>query len=166
MKFGKIARAAVIACACMMVIGALVGCTAQNSAESEQQAENRHYMSTVNTTVDELSTRLESFEDAVSRGDVVTMRTQADNAFKTIDALAAIEAPEALAEIQKGYTEGSAALKDALNAYVALFTEIESATDEHPFDFSTYDERIKAIQDQYNDGVAKLEAADKKATEL
>mgnify|MGYP006896730393 CR=1 FL=1 len=42
-----------------------------------------------------LKSRLESFTDAVSRGDVVGMRTQADNAFKAIDDLNNLNVPDA-----------------------------------------------------------------------
>ena len=48
-----------------------------------------------------LKSRLESFTDAVSRGDVVGMRTQADNAFKAIDDLNNLTSPT-----PQGYPEG------------------------------------------------------------
>ena len=123
-------------------------------------------MSSVSTSIDELSERLGGFEDAVSRGDTVAMRTQADNAFKALDALSAIEAPEPLKDVQAGYVDGCNTLRDALNDYIALYTEIDSATEDHPFDYATYNDRLKGIQDKYNDGISKLEAADQKAAEL
>lgn len=162
----RLARVFSLAFAGVLMVMALGGCVQQDSTATDQQTESRQYMSTVNQTVEELSDRLASFEDAVSRGDAVSMRTQADNAFKTLDSLAAIEAPDELEEVQSGYVDGCNDLKEALNAYIDLYTEIDSATDEHPFDYSTYDERIAAIQDQYNSGISKLEAADQKATEL
>ncbi len=166
MKNSKIARIATVVVAGVLMAFALGGCVPQGSAANEEQTANRQYMSTVSTAMDELENRLEGFEDAVSRSDAVAMRTQADNAFKSLDALAALEAPEPLKEVQAGYVDGCTALKDALNAYIALYTEIDSATAEHPFDYSTYDARLKDIQDAYNDGIAKLEAADQKAAEL
>ena len=69
-------------------------------------------------------------------------------------------------DLQKGYVDGCTALKDALNGYVDLYTEIDSATEEHPFDFGTYDDRIKAVQDKYNEGVNALKAADEEALKL
>ena len=57
-------------------------------------------------------------------------------------------------------------LKDAMNAYIGLYSEIESATDDQPFDYGTYDERLKAIQDQYDKGIGKLQSGDNKASEL
>ena len=62
-------------------------------AAAQQQSENRQYMTQVNQTMDDLKSRLESFTDAVSRGDVVGMRTQADNAFKAIDDLNNLTSP-------------------------------------------------------------------------
>lgn len=166
MKQRKFARLAALVCAGAMLAALLVGCTQQDSAASEQQAASRQYMSSVNQSMEDLSSRLEGFEDAVSRGDAVTMRTQADNAFKALDNLTAIEPPEELKDVHAGYVDGCKELREALSAYVSLYTEIDSATAEHPFDYATYNDRLKAIQDQYNDGIAQLEAADKKATEL
>ena len=103
-------------------------------------------MTQVNQTMDDLKSRLESFTDAVSRGDVVGMRTQADNAFKAIDDLNNLNVPDALKDIQKEYVDGTADLKDALNSYIDLYTEIDSATEEQPFDYSTYDQRIQDIK--------------------
>lgn len=166
MKLRKLARIAAVACAGLLVVASLAGCAQQQTAATEEQTANRQYMSAVSQSMDDLSERLGSFEDAVARGDAVTMRTQADNAFKALDSLSALEAPEALGEVQVGYVDGCNALKEALSSYVDLYTEISSATDDHPFDYSTYSDRLTVIQDTYNDGIAKLEAADKKATEL
>ena len=72
---------------------ALGGCTAaQNETQaSGQQMANRQYMAQVNQKMESLTERLSGFSDAVSRGDVVTMRTQADNAFKVIEGLSGID---------------------------------------------------------------------------
>lgn len=166
MKRNRFLRVVALACVGVLALAAFTGCVQQSNTANEQQSAGRQYMSSVNQTIEELSSRLESFEAAVSRGDAVTMRTQADNAFKTLDSLVAIEAPEELESVQAGYVEGCNKLKDALNAYVELYTEIDSATEEHPFDYSTYDERIKAVQERYDEGVSLLEEADKKAAEF
>ena len=110
-----------------------------------------------------LDSRLSDFVDAVSRGDVVTMRTQADNAFKVLDDLSSLEAPEPLKDVAAGYVDGANSLKDALNSYIQLYTEIDGATASEPFDWSTYDSRLQAIQDAYNAGIDKLKAADEAA---
>lgn len=159
-------RLIAVACGMLMAVGLLAGCMSPNTGATDQQKANRTYMTKVNQAMEDLSERLVSFDDAVSRGDAVTMRTQADNAFKAIDDLAAIETPDAMKELQEGYVNGCNTLKDALSAYVDLYTEIAAATDEDAFDYATYDERLKVVQDKYNEGIEQLKAADEKALEL
>lgn len=164
MKITKTLRVAVLACAGLMLVLALAGCAQQNSQQDAEQAANRAYMSQVNQIMENLDKRLDSFEAAVSRGDTVTMRTQADNAFKAIDELDVLEVPEVLKDVHQGYIDGCSELEGVLNAYIQLYSDIDSQGES--FDYSTYDARLKEIQDKYNAGVEKLEEADKKATEL
>lgn len=166
MKHTRFVKAMVAVCAGVLMVAALGGCAQQDTAATQQQSENRQYMTQVNQSMDDLKTRLESFTDAVSRGDVVGMRTQADNAFKAIDDLNNIDVPDALKDIQAEYVDGSNDLKDALNSYIELYTEIDSATEDQPFDYSTYDQRIQDIKKQYDEGIGKLQSGDNKATEL
>ena len=154
---------AIIGAALAMTLG---GCMAQNNTANTQQTENRQYMSQVNQTLEDLTSRLDNFNQAVSNNDLVGMKTQAESAFKAIDDLNALEAPDALKDVQTAYVDGCNDLKDALNLYVDLYTEIENATEEEPFDYSTYDSRLKEIQDKYDSGISKLEEGDKKANEL
>lgn len=165
MKHTRFAKVLVAMFAGVLMVAALGGCAQQDTAAAQQQSENRQYMTQVNQTMDDLKSRLESFTDAVSRGDVVGMRTQADNAFKSIDDLNKLEAPEDLKDIQQAYVDGTGTLKEALSSYVDLYTEIDSATDEQPFDWASYDERIGEIQSQYDAGIAQLEEGDQKAAE-
>ena len=165
MSFNVLSKSISLVCSGVLAAAMLAGCTApQNSATSEQKA-NREYMSEVNQKVDSLSDKLSDFKDAVSRNDVVNMKTTAANAGKVLDDLAAVEAPDELADIQSNYIEGTKALETALNAYVDLYTEIDSATDANPFDWSTYDARVATIQQQYDQGVAALKAGDEAAAE-
>ena len=166
MKHTRFVKAVDAVCAGVLMVAALGGCAQQDTAATQQQSENRQYMTQVNQSMDDLKTRLESFTDAVSRGDVVGMRTQADNAFKAIDDLNNIDVPDALKDIQAEYVDGSNDLKDALNSYIELYTEIDSATEDQPFDYSTYDQRIQDIKKQYDEGIGKLQSGDNKATEL
>lgn len=146
---------------CVVVLACVaVGCTAQDTEAQDAQAANRQYMTQVNQQMEDLSANLSLFADAVSNNDVVSMRTQADSAFKVIDELAAVEAPEALADVQAEYVGGCAKLEEALSAYVALYTEIETATEEQPFDYGSYDSRLTDIQKLYDEGVAQLKAGD------
>jgi outer membrane murein-binding lipoprotein Lpp len=146
--------------------GLLAGCMSPNTGATDQQQANRTYMTQVNRAMEDLNGRLAGFDEAVAQGNPVNMRAKADDAFAAIDDLAAIETPDAMKDLQKGYVDGCTALKDALNGYVDLYTEIDSATEEHPFDFGTYDDRIKAVQDKYNEGVNALKAADEEALKL
>lgn len=155
-------------CAAALSVAVLGGCMPQQqtSAASQAQSDNRAYMTQVNQTMETLQTRLNGFSDAVSRGDVVTMRTQADNAFKALDELDSQEAPDALKDVKQCYVDGSEQLESALNAYIELYTEIDSATDAQPFDWSTYDQRLADIQAAYNSGIEKLQEGDKTAADL
>lgn len=166
MKHTRFAKVLVAMFAGVLMVAALGGCAQQDTAAAQQQSENRQYMTQVNQTMDDLKSRLESFTDAVSRGDVVGMRTQADNAFKAIDDLNNLNVPDALKDIQKEYVDGTADLKDALNSYIDLYTEIDSATEEQPFDYFTYDQRIQDIKSKYDEGIGKLQSGDNKASEL
>lgn len=161
-----VTRIVALACAAALLTAALTGCMQQTSAATDEQTANRQYMAQVNQKMEDLGEKLESFNDAVSRGDLVGMRTQADTAYKALDDLAAIEAPEVLTELQSGYVDGCDMLEEALTSYVELYTELESASSEHPFDYATYDSRLESIQDLYNKGIAKLEETDLKASEL
>ena len=48
------------------------------------------------------------------------------SAFEAIDALAAIDTPDAMKDLQTNYVDGCNKLKDALNSYIDLYTEISS----------------------------------------
>lgn len=148
-------------------LAALFGCAPKAQTEEQQaQQKNRDYMTQVNQSMDDLDTELDGFIDAVSRGDVVSMRTQADDAFAELDALADIKAPEGLEDVQASYTEGSQALEEALNGYIDLYTEIDSATADDPFDWGSYDSRIAQIKTKYDEGIEKLQSADNLAASM
>lgn len=163
MKQSLMTRIAGIACAAVLATGALAGCMPQNAGT--QQTAERSYLTQVNQTIEDLRERLDGFIDAVSRGDVVSMRTQADNAYQAIDDLSKVEAPDAMKAVQEDYVAGANSLKDALNAYIDLYTEIDAATDAQPFDWSSYDARIASIKELYDEGIGKLQAGDNAATE-
>lgn len=166
MNRSKMTRILAALCAAVLMVGTLVGCAGieQNSEEAKAQAENRQFISDVNAIMEELSQRLGSFNDAVSRGDVITMRTQADDAFKVLDNLESLEAPEVLQDVKQGYVDGSKQLKDALNAYITLYTDLAA----NPSAVSTdaYKERLASIQDTYDQAVEKLKSTDEAATQL
>ena len=165
MKRSMLIKAVGVMRAAFVAVAALAGCASQESAATKQQSENRQYMTQVNQTMEDLQSRLDGFTDAVSRGDLVGMRTQADNAYKALDELGKLNVPDDLKDIQQEYVDGTNKLKDALNAYIELYTEIDSATEAQPFDYSTYDQRIADIKSQYDEGIGKLQSGDNKASE-
>ena len=165
MKRSMLINAVGFMCAAFVAVAALAGCASLESAAKKQKSENRQYMTQVNQTMEDLQSRLDGFTDAVSRGDLVGMRTQADNAYKALDELGKLNVPDDLKDIQQEYVDGTNKLKDALNAYIELYTEIDSATEAQPFDYSTYDQRIADIKSQYDEGIGKLQSGDNKASE-
>ena len=156
----NIVKLGALVCAIALACGMLAGCanTGANTASSEQQA-NRAYMSQVNEIMEQLGLGLDSFVDAVSRGDIVNMRTQADNAYQALDKLDALEAPEELKDVQDKYKEGTSKLREALDGYITLYTDMSGAS----FDMSTYDKRIAEIQALYDEGIGLMEEGDKAA---
>jgi soluble cytochrome b562 len=153
----------IFALVCTFAVFALVlaGCSTQSSDQEKQQQANRDYMTQMSQKMDELNSRLETFNEAVSNNDVVAMQTQADNAYKIIDEAEKLEAPSALSDIANNYNEGLSSLRKALDAYIDLYTEINSGS----FDWDTYDSRLSDVQKLYDDGISKLEEADKAASE-
>ena len=160
MKQGIFAKLGSCACAAALAV-ALTGCAspAANSATEAQQA-NRAYMSQVNETMVELDENLDLFVDAVSRGDVVNMRTQASNAYRSLDKLSELKVPDELKSVSESYASGASKLREALDAYIDLYTDLAKDEDAEAAD---YDARIAKIQALYDEGVAALQAGDKTA---
>ena len=157
MKRNSVIVLAIVACALAFGM-TLAGCTQGASTQAtDVQKANRAYMSQVNETMVELDASLEQFVDAVSRGDVVNMRTQADNAYKVLDKLAAIEAPEDLKDVRDSYVNGATKLRQALDAYINLYTEMANGSS---VDKAAYEARIAEIQGLYDEGVALLQKGD------
>lgn len=144
----------------------LWGCATPGAGTADEQSANRAYMSQVNQILNELSTELNDFDEAVARGDVVAMRTEADQAFKTLQQFHNLDVPSDLATVNDDYEIGIDSLRSALDGYITLYTEIESATEAHPFNYSTLDERIKVIQDLYDEGISHLKSGDETAADL
>ena len=162
MKSGVIAKIAAAACVTALAACLMTGCFGGPAATmNEEQQANRAYMSQVNQTMEELDSSLDGFVDAVSRGDVVNMRSQADSAYKTLDKLERIEVPDDMADIQESYVEGTSKLREALDGYIELYTDESNPG----FDWSGYDKRIAEVQKLYDDGVTALEAGDEAAAQ-
>lgn len=148
-----------VICIAALCLGALAACSNPASNIDSSQQSNRSYMSKVNGIMDQLGDNLGSFVDAVSRGDLVNMRTQAENAYRSLDDLAKLEAPEGLEDVQKSYVDGTEKLRKALNDYIDLYTAAQSDS----FDQSTYEEKLASIQSLYDEGVELLKKGDETA---
>lgn len=149
----------VITCILVLCFGVVAGCSnAASNTDSTQQA-NRSYMSKMNSIMEQLGENLDSFVDAVSRGDLVNMRTQADNAYRSFDDMSALEVPDDLKDVHQSYIDGTAKLREALNAYIDLYTSAESGT----LDQSTYASKLSNVQSLYDEGVEILKKADETA---
>lgn len=151
---------------CFGAILILSSCASTTNAEEEEASTNREYMSRVSRIMDDLTAELEGFSDAVAQGNFVSLRTQAEGASKVIDEFDKIEVPDNLKDIHSEYVAGGKDLRDALSDYIELSSEIESATEEQPFDFDSYDDKLEDIQKKYQSGIDHLKEADKKATEM
>ena len=114
MRKRTIARVLAVALGAALALGALAGCQSPATGATDQQQANRTYMTKVNQAVEELNTRLGEFDEAVAQESVVNMRNKANSAFEAIDALAAIDTPDAMKDLQTNYVDGCNKLKDAL----------------------------------------------------
>ncbi len=167
-KVSNISKA-FIAVAAFMLALLLGGCgqfAATQSNTEDDTPTSRSYMSELSNKTSDLKDVLAQFNDAVSREDVVSMRTHADNAFAIIDSMDGIEAPDDLSDLKKQYNEGCGKLKEALGDYINLYSDIASATDKNPYNYDEYKDQIKEIQDLYDEGIKTLKDADETATEL
>lgn len=156
-------RALIVLCTGVLLVAALGGCAAHDTQATQQQSLNRQYMMQVNQTMEDFKSQLNDFTEAVSKNDMVGMHTEADKAFKIIADFEKLEAPEDLQDVKSAYLNGMHGLKDALRAYIDLYTEVDTATEDKPFDWKTYDERLAKIEKQYNEGMDKLQEGDNKA---
>lgn len=164
-KKKRILSSALLALALGAIL-ALSSCAANTNAEEEAAAANRAYMSQVSRIMDDLTTELEGFGDAVAESNYVTMRTKAEGAAKVIEELDKLEVPDNLKDIHSEYLAGSKDLQEALDGYISLSTTVESATEEQPLDADAYEKDLKEIQEKYDSGIEHLKEADKKATEM
>ncbi len=153
------------ACAVVMALASLTGCAGNKAAVDETAAQNRQFMASVNQVMVDVQSALEDFSDAVGSGDVVSMKTQAGNAADCVEALDKLEAPDALKDIKQDYVDGVTSLQKSLDDYIALYADIASATQDAAFNWSSYSDRIADIKASYDEGIAKLQAGDKAASE-
>ena len=142
-----------------LCLAAVTGCAPEDQ-QKDGAAQNRAYLSQMNTAMMQLNADLEPFTAAVAANDVVTMEQAAASVYRDIDAVKAIKPSETMKDIHTEYCAGCDDLKQALQSYVALYKDAEDT------DTKDINEAVAAIQAQYDSGIAHLQAADKKVTEL
>ena len=146
---------AIVASSAMLCV-AMTGCSSMVPSSSTAQNQTVSYASQVGQSVTSLSADLTTFSAAVAAGDLEQVRVAVDAVTKDIEAIKAIEASGAMAEVKEKYDAGCAALMDALNQYVALFESQGSPSGE----------ALQAAQQKYQEGVTLLMEADKAAAAL
>lgn len=158
-------KTAALVFACLLAGGLFCACAKDSKDEPTPQEQNRAYMAQVNQLADDLRESFGEFIDAVSRNDLIAMKAKADEAFKSIDKLEQLEAPEGLEDVQSAYAQGAASLRTALQGYVDLYAELEAAQDTEDFDLSGYESRLAEIQASYDEGLKALGEGDQLASE-
>ena len=118
-------------------------------------------MASVSENVDDLAAELKVFSDAAGQQDIASMTLSAERASKIIGTIESLNAPEALAEVHKAYVAGAQQLMGALDAYIALYTELENGS----IDAAGAQMRLKAIQADYDKGISQLKEADSLAVD-
>ena len=159
MKTRKIMAMIMAVALSALCLGMVSGC-AQPANQEDNAAKNRAYISQANTMMQQLNADLEPFTAAVAAEDVVTMEQAAANVYRDFAAFEKVTPPADMKDIHAEYSAGCEDLKQAMQAYVALFKDAADT------DVSDLNEKLADVQKQYDSGIAHLQAGDKKMTEL
>ena len=154
----RILMAISMAVACLAL---LAGCSSQD-AQQDAQAQNRQYMASVNTIMGTLNENMDDFTTAVKDGEVVSLDSQLTAVNQAVSDLEALQAPDAMKDIQTSYVNGAKELQTALSDYVKLYEDVK-APESGTFDYGTYDSRLAEVQQHYDEGIKALQDADSKA---
>ena len=168
MKKNTITRVGILVVITIVMAAVLSSCIPQIGETEEEKAQKAHreYMSQVNRLLDSLTLELDAFGDAVAEENAAKMNSHTDKVKAIIVELRAIKAPEGLAVVHNEYVTGCDELREALEAYVTLYTALNSATEEEPFDYATFNEELQKVKKKYDSGIKHLETGDAKALEM
>ena len=150
---------AVIAMVSVVCLAAVIGCAPAETTE-DNAALNRAYIATANTAMMQVNADLEPFTAAVAAEDVVTMEQAATKVYRDFDQFKATTPPKDMEDIHKEYCAGCDDLKQALQSYVSLYKDAQNA------DVDDINKALEQVQEQYDSGIAHLQAADKMVTSL
>ena len=154
----RFAKLTVIACIGALVVCMLAACANQaQTAEQQQQAANRAYMSSINKIASELKEEMNGLSVSIAAGDKVTIVSKAKDALFVLDKIEKLDVPEALADVHEHYVAGCASLREALEGYVDLYANGSGMSN------ASYSSKLSEIQNLYNAGLAELKKADEVA---
>lgn len=160
-KAGKVGFVA-LACALAFV---LVGCSATSSAQSEeakQASENRQYMAQLNKQMSDLQQVMDDFQTAVSEQNTVAMKAQVEKAQDIAQAIEASEPTDSLSDAKDLYADALATLNGAMSDYADAYAQAENGT----ISSADLEDRMKKVQEAYDEGVEKLKTADDAVAKL
>lgn len=187
----RISRMLACGFAAALLGATLVSCGGEQAEKTPAQL-NREYMASVNSIGTEAADALASFTEAVSAGDIAGMRLAATDAAKKLEKIAALSAPEPLAQVHEEYKAGAADLTAALSGYVEAYaalqneaaeksqaqTETQAQTTgktqsqnqvqeiEPNIDSAAFAEKIQEVQALYDSGIKHLSDADAMVAQL
>lgn len=152
----------------LALLAGLVGCSSQpTTPDSEDQTITAsEYMVKLNEASSSLHEGLDDFSQAVADGDLSTLQSKADTAFKAMDSLSDLQVPEEINDVKDQYNEAISSLRSSLDDYISLYTEIMSEPDLEKVNEEKYADRFEEIQKQYDNAMNLLEKADAAAKDL
>ena len=142
---------------------ALAGCAAPNQPSTDEKAaDNRAYMAQINQKASDLDVVLTDFQAAVGDQDAVAMKAASSRAATIVGQVKASEAPEKLVPIKDEYVKGLEQLQAALDQYTQLYIDLNAGS----IDQAAYGDRLRQVQEAYDQGVEALKSADEQAVTI
>lgn len=158
-------RVLALALSACVAVALLASCAPAAQQKSAAQL-NREYMSNVNRISSEAAEELAAFSDAVSAGDLASMRIAAEDASKALSKISALTPTEDLKPVHEEYTSGVSDLSRALEDYIALFASVKNGEDGAGDDSQAAASGLEEVQKTYQSGIDHLSKADSMVAEI
>lgn len=155
----RIIITAVAALACVALLG---GCASGQANDAKTQ--NRQYMSSVNSIMSDMEAPMKEFSQAVKDGEVLSLSSQLQSVDDCVERLKAVQAPDAMKDVNDKYVKGAEELQTALKLYVELYQDVKEPKS-GSFNYGKYGDRLKDVKSHYDAGIKALEEADKAVAE-
>lgn len=162
--FIKASKISFVALACMLAF-VLAGCSATSGVQSEeakQAGENRQYMAQLNNQMSDLQQIMDDFQVAVSEQNTVAMKAQVEKVQGIAQAIDASEPTDSLSDAKDLYVDALTTLNGAMSDYADMYLQVESGT----ISSGEMEDRMKRVQEAYDEGVEKLKTADDAVAKL